>query len=272
MNAPLPIAAPKRLDAGDVRECIKKHFGANGEQYAYLFEVRNGTACRANRSVDAIVMGLWPSLGMHLAGMEIKVSRYDWTRERNNPAKASEVFDYFNQWYLVAPADVAKLEELPEPWGWFVPENGTLRLARPAALNPAVKPPSRHFLAAIMRNMVRTADAPSNRAIEEALAAQRREHEEVIERRILERLGDMRTHAQAWIKLRDLLKKKPDDYVYQEDVIAALRILLKAGVAKSYGSLRSLVGEVSRMHGVLADIAADLGAETTEKQRRRRES
>lgn len=268
----LPLAAEKAkpMDAGDVRECIRSHYGVNGDQYSVLFEVRNGTAWRANRSVDAVVMSLWPSLGMHLSGMEIKVNRYDWRREVENPEKASEVFDYFDKWYLVAPADVAKFEELPEPWGWLVPENGRLREVRPAAINPNVKPPSRHFLAAIMRNQVRVGEAPMNRAIENALAQQRRAHEADLEKKILQRLGDARTDAEQWAKVRDLLKTKPDQYIYQDDVIEALRILVKAGVGKSYSSLRSLLAEVKRNHDALAAIAADLGVDIEEPKRRRR--
>lgn len=250
---------PERLTSSDVQACIQRHFGSGGEQYAVLFEVRNGTAWRANRSVDAVVMGLWPSLGMRLTGMEIKVGRGDWMREYRNPAKASEAFDYFDHWYLVAPADVAKIEEIPEPWGWFVPENGKLRKVRDAAKNPNVKAVDRHFLGALLRRVAKTDDAFIQSAVSEALKAQRATYEADAEKRVLERLGETRKDAEQWAQVRDLLKGKPDDFIYQPDVIEALRVLVKCGVAKSYGSLRSLISEIDRTREGLLKVADDLG-------------
>lgn len=270
MNEPA-LVKPARLDATAVRECIRSHYGANGEQYSVLFEVRNGTAWRANRSVDAVVMGLWPSLGMHLTGIEIKVSRGDWMREYRDPGKASEVFDYFDKWCLVAPADVAKVEELPEPWGWMVPENGKLRTIKQPVLNPNVKPPSRHFLAAIMRNQGRVGDAPLNRAVHAALAEQSRKHEGELERRVLERLGDMRKDAEAWVKVRDALKTKPDDFIYQPEVIDALRVIMKSGVARSYSGLTNLIQVTKRLQDDLSKIAGDLNVPTSFEETKRRD-
>jgi hypothetical protein len=267
------LTAPEKLTATDVRSCIQTHYGMGGEQYAVLFEVRNGTAWRANRSVDAVVMGLWPSLGMDLMGMEIKVSRSDWLHEYRNPGKASEVFDYFDKWWLVAPANVAKMEEIPEPWGWLVPENGKLRKVRDAATNPKVKPADRNFLAALMRRTAKTDDAFVAKAVEDAVRASRKQSEADAEKRALERLGDLRTAADEWMKVRALLEDKPDDYVYQPDVIAALRVVMKAGVAKSWTGLRQIVSTLDRSREEFNKIASDLGIEMIEpdaKLRRRR--
>jgi hypothetical protein len=187
-------SAPK-LTAADVQACILRHFGS-GEQYAVLFEVRNGTAWRANRSVDAVVMGLWPSLGMELWGMEIKVTRYDWLREIENPAKASEVFEYFDRWFLVAPADIIKPDEIPLPWGWLVPESGRLRQARAAAKNTEPKTVNRHFLGALLRRVAKTDDAFVQSAISTALAEQRRQFDAEFEKRALERVGHLRSDAE----------------------------------------------------------------------------
>lgn len=247
------------LDSAAVRSCIQRHFGTGGEQYAVLFEVRNGTAWHANRSVDAVVMGMWPSLGMELWGMEIKTARHDWLREMRDPGKASMVFDYFDRWFLVAPEGVAKPDELPAPWGWLVPENGTLRKARDAAKHAAAKPVDRHFLGALLRRASKTDDAFVQHAVDQALQAQRTTHQREVDRLALARMVDLRDDAQQWVKLRDALKTKPDDYLYSDDVIAAVRIILKSGITKSYDGLQSLIDQVERMQKVLAPLAKEIG-------------
>jgi hypothetical protein len=249
---------PAPLTAADVRACISAHFGAAGGRYAVLFEVRNGTAWSANRSVDAVVMSLWPSLGMELWGMEIKTARHDWRRELSMPAKASEVFDYFDRWFLVAPEEVAKLDELPSPWGWFVPDAAGLRKIRDAEKNPAPKAIDRHFLGALLRNVTRAASSPTEAAVNHALAEQRRKFESEVDKRALERVGDLRGDAEQWVKLRDLLRAKPDNWIHQPDVVEAVRLVLRCGVAKAYGGIRSLIDEVNRNKTNLDRIAADL--------------
>jgi hypothetical protein len=264
------IVKPEKLTAVDVRACIQRHYGSGGEQYAVLFEVRNGTAWVANRSVDAVVMGLWPSLGMHLSGMEIKVDRYDWLRELRDPKKASDVFEYFDKWWLVAPADVAKMEEIPEPWGWLVPENGTLRKARDAALNPNVKPVDRHFLGALLRRVAKTDDVFVQKAVQDALREQHRTHEAEIEKLAMSRMGNLKEEAAQWAKVRELLKGKPDDYLFAHEVIEAIALVVKSGVAKSWSGLRSLAQAVDRAKEDLAAVADELGLPKEPITKRRR--
>ena len=57
------------------------------------------TACHAadvyfEISGDAVIMSLWPSRGLELHGVEIKVSRADWKREAADPAKAEAIAAY----------------------------------------------------------------------------------------------------------------------------------------------------------------------------------
>jgi hypothetical protein len=113
--------ATRRWTSGEVKALLQSQFGG-GNQHAVLFEVRNATGFDASRSIDAVTMSLWPSLGLELAGMEIKISRSDWLRELKDPAKASTTFEYFDRWYLVAPREVAQMDEIPGPWGWLAPE------------------------------------------------------------------------------------------------------------------------------------------------------
>jgi hypothetical protein len=253
------LAKQMRLTASDVRGCIQSHFGTGGERYAVLFEVRNGTAWRANRSVDAVVMSLWPSLGMELWGMEIKVSRSDWLNELKDPGKASEMFERFDRWYLVAPEHIVKIGELPPTWGWFIPEKGKLRVAREAAKNKKPKPIDRHFLAALMRRTAKTDDGFIDTMISEAVTAERARQNEEIERRAMQKMGDLRGDAENWRKVIELLKDKPKDYIFEPPVIEAIRILVKSGVASTYSSLLTMLNEIDRTKDKLETIRADLG-------------
>lgn len=84
-----------------------------------LPQVRNGTgyARRKTRTADAVIASTWPSRGLWLAGVEIKVSRSDWKGELANPDKAAAIGDYCPFWYIAAPAGIVPVAEVPETWG-----------------------------------------------------------------------------------------------------------------------------------------------------------
>lgn len=62
-------------------------------------------------------------------GFEIKCTRNDWLRERNDPLKAELWKRYCHHWWLVAPStDIVKPDEVPEGWGLLVPRGGPLAI------------------------------------------------------------------------------------------------------------------------------------------------
>lgn len=63
-----------RADA--VRAALKRRYAQ--PECAVVFEVAQATGFSANRHLDAIAMELWPSRGLALHGIEIKVDLYDW--------------------------------------------------------------------------------------------------------------------------------------------------------------------------------------------------
>src|SRR5262245_2299599 len=82
-----------------------------------LREVRNGTGyAKQVRTADAVVVSVWPSRGVWLGGIEVKVSRSDWLRELKDPTKAAEIQKYCNYWWLASPEGVCEPGELPENW------------------------------------------------------------------------------------------------------------------------------------------------------------
>jgi hypothetical protein len=131
-----------------------------------LEEVRNGTGyVRTLRSADALVCSCWPSRGLWLAGVEIKVSRSDWLREIKDPAKSSEIQRWCHYWWIAAPAGLVHDGELPKTWGLLEHASGKLSVKVQAPKLEA-EPPSMTFLASVLRST----QAAQDRIVSERVA------------------------------------------------------------------------------------------------------
>jgi hypothetical protein len=110
--------------SADVIAAVRTRYPSGA--WAFLEQVANGTGYqRQYRWADALAMGLWPSRGMELHGIEVKVSRTDWLRELSNPGKADSIHRYCHRWYLaVSDPDIVKPGELPVNWGLYVLNGG----------------------------------------------------------------------------------------------------------------------------------------------------
>ena len=166
------MAKPKRemvtgLSAGDCVRALRTRYPTNA--FALLEQVANCTGFGAGRWADVVVMSLWPSRGLTVSGFEIKVSRSDWKRELDDPAKSAEIQSYCDEWWIVAPRGMIDPHELPPTWGLLeVDENGGCKAKKTApALEP--KPLSRAFIAAILRRASDNFDAILRRETDAAL-------------------------------------------------------------------------------------------------------
>lgn len=152
LSQPKEKAVP--ITADELRKRLRVRFPRN--EYALLFEVRNGTGFeRLPRSADAVVMSLWPSRGLQLIGFEIKVSRADWKKELESPEKSDAIGKYCDRWYLVV-SDMAIVQplELPSAWGLMVAHGDGLRVAQEAPAREVV-PLDRLFFASLLRSVQR---------------------------------------------------------------------------------------------------------------------
>jgi len=131
-------------------------------QWAVFYEVANATGFNARRHADAVALGIWPSRGHRLVGFEFKESRRDWQRERRQPAKAEEIARFVDEWWLVVGDDkVAKLDEIPDPWGLLVatPQRDALvrrKMAVPFPDRDPNAPLPRSFVGAMLRRVGET--------------------------------------------------------------------------------------------------------------------
>lgn len=146
----------KRVTAADIKLALRRTYAQ--PEWALLFEVGDATGGRHTRFADALAMSLWPSRGLTLTGMEIKVSRSDWTKERANPEKAEAIAAYCDYWQLVTgPKVVVDPSEIPPSWGWLE-FNGERFVTRQTPTRTDAKQISRPFLAALLRRAHKTDD------------------------------------------------------------------------------------------------------------------
>ena len=112
---------PPRLTEAKVTELLRQRHSAPGNggagEHAFLAQVRNAAGFDANRTFDAVTVGLWPSRGLPVDVWEIKVSRSDWLSELRKPAKAEDACKIADRFWIVAPKGCVKDGELPPTWG-----------------------------------------------------------------------------------------------------------------------------------------------------------
>lgn len=176
------VRSRKQYATADIANALERRYPQAQSAYAILYEVGNGSGMRCNRHCDALVMSLWPSRGIHLAGFEFKASRSDWLKEYADPAKADAIQRYCDYWWLaVADKDIVKEGELPENWGlMYLDSRGSLTTHKPAPkLSPV--PMDRDMLAAIMRRAAEPVANVSQNEIRLARDAGRQEGRQSVE-------------------------------------------------------------------------------------------
>ena len=115
----------------DIENLLSNRFSPPA--WAFLPQVRNSTGyARTIRTADALAMGLYPSRGLYLHGFEIKINRGDWLNELKTPNKAEAIAKFCDYWWIVAPKDIVKIEELPSNWGLMIPHGATTKIVKEA--------------------------------------------------------------------------------------------------------------------------------------------
>ncbi len=132
--------------------------------HVWLYEVRNATGWnRTERYADAIITSVYPSRGIWLAGIEVKVSRSDWKKELTDPLKSDAIQRYCDYWYVAAAEGIVELGEVPEKWGFYEVSAGD-NPRRPAKLVKAAPkletaPLDCRFVASVLRNQAEASEA-----------------------------------------------------------------------------------------------------------------
>lgn len=176
------MPAKVHVRSDDVAAALRDRFCL--PEWAIFFEVRDATGFAGEgRSADAVAMNCYPSRGMEVHGIEIKVSRSDWMRELRNPDKSIAVQKYCDRWWIACPAGTMMTGELPPTWGHLEFEGGKLRQIREAPKLDCA-PMSRTFVASILRSSSTLSSAGVRASIEAAVAKERQRGEAAAEQRL----------------------------------------------------------------------------------------
>jgi hypothetical protein len=189
-------AKPVRLNASDIRVAMAKRW--TDPEYAIMWEVGEGTGATRGRYADAVIMSLWPSRGLELHGVEIKISRSDWKREAADPQKAEAIARFCDRWWIHTPPNVVDdLSALPPAWGLREFDGKGWKTIREAQSTEA-EPVTRRFLAAMlrradgmMRAMINEATREGRDAVERERQKVRDQYAEQVERAVERKTADL---------------------------------------------------------------------------------
>lgn len=243
--------APKPAEpatAADIRAAIRRTYPDN--EYALGWEVAATTGHNARRHLDCVCMSLWPSRGLTLHGLEIKVSRADWRRELKEPAKAEELARYLDLFSIVAPAGVVPVDELPTAWG-LIELKGDKLVTRKQPMQTPAAPLDRAFMAAMMRAAARPIDKDSlatllNRARLEAQEAAAENTRRAVE----SARREVGYEVREWREVKQKLQAIHPDLTFfnNADIVRAIAVVLRSGVSHTYDGLVRLSQQLACMN------------------------
>lgn len=255
--------ATARPTAAEIRLALARHYPH--PEYGIVFEVAQSTGHGANRHLDAMAMGLWPSRGLVLFGIEIKVTTADFRNELRNPAKAEQLARFCDYFYVAAPAGVVPIGELPKFWGLLEIERGKVKERMPATrLSPQAV--TKDFLAAVFRAASRPKPDDEIEAIMTERGRVLEEHFEQRVKNAIARHPDENKHdAEQWRAVRESLGI--EGHRSEAGLVKAIKLVHTLGIAGSYSSLKNLLTSARRTIAELEPLAAEIDAANPEEKK-----
>ncbi|RRY08874.1 hypothetical protein [Brucella anthropi] len=252
-----------KVTAAAIKAALRKTYSE--PEWAILFEVGDATGARHTRFADAVVMSLWPSRGLTVTGIEIKVSRSDWNKERSQPEKAETIAAFCDYWTLVTGQGVVQdLSEIPPAWGW-IECDGIRFVTRKAPQRTEAKPVTREFLAALLR---RTSKADQV------------EIENEIARRMADKEARFEDRVEAAVKRRTAANESALAIVEQFEAASGItfgefaqftnkgtevgritKAIIQSGIDSSYSGLYAIADTLRKMSDQLEKAMIEQGLE-----------
>jgi len=213
------------MKTSDVNAALRRYYPIN--EYALMFEVGDATGSRVTRHADAVVMNLWPSRGLLIEGIEVKVSRSDWTRELKNPEKAEAIAQYCDKWWIVAPAGIVQEHEVPALWGYMVVnDKGALRVIKPAPKKDAheVSALNRSFVAAMLRRASEADAAVVNKLVSQGIAKAQEDIQKRVDSEVERRTRTFAATEEKLAKLKEAGLDLFGRWDTAEDILRAYKL------------------------------------------------
>lgn len=263
MVARVPRAPKKQATAADVRAALAQYY--KPPSHRLFFEVSNDTGARARRWIDALALGIWPSTGYEIVGIEVKVSRSDWKAELAQPRKAQELMRFCTRWFLACPAGMVQPDELPRTWGMLEVREDAVRQAVPAPLlDPEPLTPG--FMMAVLRQ----ANGVDAEVVEKLVAARVAELQKGVDKQI--EYGIQRRASEVSLKnqralevaerLRALTGVDVGHWEMDTDALAAAYLFFKStGLHRSvrwgFSELAGAADNLRKVADLLATVCED---------------
>lgn len=268
----------QRITSSDIKTAMLAKFAP--PEWAIMWEVGDATGLSQKRWADAVMMSIWPSRGLELHGVEIKVSTSDWKREAADPRKAEAVGQYCDRWWVHTPPGVVKdLAEVPPAWGLREWDGKRWATKREAAKNPSPAPITRHFLAALLRRHdggerarvyeeAQRMSAQARQAVEDERAKIKSEIEQGVafRTRKLQAIADQTAAFEAACGV-SLAGVWGDSTARAKQVGLIVNAILRSGVTETYGGLSTIRDGLQRMLGQLEAAITESGIPIPEKER-----
>jgi hypothetical protein len=228
------------------------------------------------RRVDAFSLGLWRRTKHTTHAFEIKVSRADYLRELDNPAKASAARHWADHFWLVTPAGVVKDGELPAGWGHLEARGSHLVRKIHAKREPNGQGLTVGLLLAILSKVARTDQQQIDEAVRRAvkLANEEGERENARVREALDHVAAIVGENTGWRgfdehalrRFRDAAAKlQAADVILQHAEMAAL------DVRNAVDRVVGVLGADARMAKRLEDAVPEARRVIEEREARWRE-
>lgn len=250
----------------EVNAAIRRHYPVN--EYALMFEVGNTTGGNVRRHADAVVMNLWPSRGLLIEGIEVKVSRSDWTKELKTPEKAELISQYCDRWWIVAPEGIVHEHEVPAMWGYMVASpKGALRVVKQAPKKEAheVSALNRGFVAAMLRRASEADGAVVDKLVALKVAKAEEDIQKRIDKEVERRTQKFSSTEEKLAKLKESGLDLFGRWDSAEDIMRAYKLGKALRDNYSIGGLKHKADDLIKVAETLHAVHAQLFVEETVK-------
>lgn len=228
---------------------LKRRYSYGEWMVVFEFGAENG------RRADAIAVNTLASRNYKILGFELKASRSDWLREKNEGEKADHFVQLCDEWYVVAPKGVIQESELPEGWGYLEMKPNSEQLYKMQEANPTQYQqeggPTRRFWTRFLKKTVGDETNYTKQDLEEARSRGYEKGKDEMRDRSTDtdyELERLREKAASWDALRDRFDALPWRELSDKDLetIDLGISIVKAIHSNRFGHLESDVEQLQR--------------------------